>query len=104
MKKIKNSEIVSLIKSIYSASDDEYIALHEPKFISDEKDILNNCIDSTYVSTIGEYVTKFEENIKDFYIDDSKLYILVEIDKENTQLLHVYDLNTGKVLNRIRLK
>ena len=66
MKKIKNSEIVSLIKSIYSASDDEYIALHEPKFISDEKDILNNCIDSTYVSTIGEYVTKFEENIKDF--------------------------------------
>jgi uncharacterized protein YpmB len=46
----------------------------------------------------------FEENIKDYYIDDSKLYILVEIDKENTQLLHVYDLNTGIILNRIRLK
>ena len=47
---------------------------------------------------------KFEETIKDFYIEKSKLYILVETDKENTQLLLVYDLYTGKNINRIRLK
>lgn len=47
---------------------------------------------------------KFEENIKDYFIEGSRLYILVETEKENTQLLQVYDLNTGKKLNRIKLK
>jgi hypothetical protein len=47
---------------------------------------------------------KFKESIKDFYIEDSKLYILVETDEKNAQLLQVYDLKTGKKLNRIRLK
>ena len=47
---------------------------------------------------------KFEENIKDFFIEDSRLYILVETDEENAQLIQVYDLKTGKKLNRIRLK
>ena len=44
------------------------------------------------------------KNIKDYFIEGSRLYILVENDKENAQLLQVYDLNTGKKLNRIRLK
>ena len=47
---------------------------------------------------------KFEENIKDYFIEGSRLYILVENEKENAQLLQVYDLNTGKKLNRIILK
>ena len=47
---------------------------------------------------------EFEENIKDYYIEGSKLYIFVETKNENTQLLQVYDLNTGKKINRIRLK
>ena len=47
---------------------------------------------------------KFEEKIKDYFIEGSKLYILVENEKENAQLLQVYDLNTGKKLNRIKLK
>ena len=47
---------------------------------------------------------KFEENIKDYFIEGSKLYILVENEKENAQLLQVYDLNTGKKVNRIKLK
>ncbi len=47
---------------------------------------------------------KIEENIKDFFIEDSKLYILIETDEENAQLIQVYDLKTGKKLNRIRLK
>ena len=47
---------------------------------------------------------KFEENIKDYFIEGSRLYILVENEKKNAQLLQVYDLNTGKKLNRIKLK
>ena len=47
---------------------------------------------------------KFEENIKDYFIEGSRLYILVETEKKNAQLLQVYDLNTGKKLNRIKLK
>ena len=47
---------------------------------------------------------KFEENIKDYFIEGSMLYILVETEKENAQLLQVYDLKTGKKLNRIKLK
>ena len=49
-------------------------------------------------------IIKFEENIKHFFIEGSKLYILVETEEENAQLLQVYDLNTGKKLNRIKLK
>ena len=49
-------------------------------------------------------IIKFEENIKHFFIEGSRLYILVETEEENAQLLQVYDLNTGKKLNRIKLK
>ena len=45
---------------------------------------------------------KFEENIKDYFIEGSRLY-LVENEKEDTQLLQIYDLDTGKKLNRIKL-
>jgi perosamine synthetase len=37
--------------------------LHAPVFNGNEKQYLINCIDSTFVSSVGEYVTKFEEAI-----------------------------------------
>ena len=39
----------------------EFIPLHEPRFIGNEKNYLNDCIDSTFVSSIGKYVDKLEE-------------------------------------------
>lgn len=39
----------------------EFIALHEPKFIGNEKKYLNDCIDSTFVSSVGKYVDTFEK-------------------------------------------
>ncbi len=42
------------------------IPLHEPAFIGKEKQYLNECIDSTYVSTVGKFVNKFENNISKF--------------------------------------
>ena len=67
MKNIDSSSLVSIIRDIYNSHDDCMLSLHEPRFISDEKNILNQCIDSTYVSTIGEYVPLFEEKIKNVH-------------------------------------
>lgn len=38
-----------------------FIPLHEPRFIGNEKVYLNDCIDSTFVSSVGAYVNRFEE-------------------------------------------
>ena len=39
----------------------KFIPLHEPRFIGNEKKYLNDCIDSTFVSSVGKYVDMFEE-------------------------------------------
>jgi len=51
-------EIVDFIQKLYKTK--EFIALHEPRFIGNEKKYLNECIDSTFVSSVGEFVDKFE--------------------------------------------
>ncbi|SVC84167.1 uncharacterized protein METZ01_LOCUS337021, partial [marine metagenome] len=40
--------------------------MHEPLFIGNEKKYLNECIDSTFVSSIGKFVGQFEEKIADY--------------------------------------
>lgn len=54
-------ELVNFIKSQYPNQD--FIPLHEPRFKGNEKKYLNDCIDSTFVSSVGEYVTLFEEKM-----------------------------------------
>lgn len=41
----------------------EFIPLHVPKFIGNEKFFLNECIDSTFVSSVGSYVNLFEKKM-----------------------------------------
>ncbi|UKW11235.1 aminotransferase LegC [Campylobacter coli] len=53
---------ISFIKSLFSQ---ENIALHEPCFIGNEKKYLLECIDSGFVSSVGEFVTRFEEALKE---------------------------------------
>ncbi|QSZ40745.1 LegC family aminotransferase [Sulfurimonas aquatica] len=53
-------EIINFIKKLYDT--DEFIALHEPKFIGNEKKYLTECIDSTYVSSVGAFVDRFEKD------------------------------------------
>jgi len=52
-------KIVDFIQNIYKTK--EFIPLHEPRFIGNEKKYLNDCIDSTFVSSVGKYVDMFEE-------------------------------------------
>ncbi len=55
-------EIIDFIKKLYP--DENPVPLHAPRFIGNEKKYLADCIDSSYVSYVGEYVNKFEEMIK----------------------------------------
>jgi len=55
---------VKFIKQVFNT--DDFIPLHEPKFIGNEKLYLNECIDSTFVSSVGKYVDKFEEMMADY--------------------------------------
>ena len=57
-------DIVDFIQNIYGTK--AFIPLHEPRFIGNEKEYVNNTIDSTFVSSVGEYVTKFEEMVASF--------------------------------------
>jgi len=54
-----NKEIVSFIRNEFNSEN--YIPLHKPTFNGNEKRYLNECIDSTFVSSVGPFVNKFEE-------------------------------------------
>jgi aminotransferase in exopolysaccharide biosynthesis len=51
--------IVDLIRSLYHEQE-AFIPLHDPRFIGNEKKYLEECIDSNFVSSVGEFVGKIE--------------------------------------------
>jgi perosamine synthetase len=53
-----NDQIISFIKESYNTNS--FIPLHEPRFKGNEKNYLIDTIDSTFVSSVGAYVDKFE--------------------------------------------
>ena len=57
-------DIVTFIKDLYNTTD--FIPLHAPYFGGNEKKYLEECIDTTYVSSVGKFVDKFEEMIQDY--------------------------------------
>jgi aminotransferase in exopolysaccharide biosynthesis len=57
----QNLAVINFIKSIYSKN--QFIPLHEPRFLGNEKKYLNECIDSTFVSSAGKFVDELEEKI-----------------------------------------
>lgn len=42
------------------------IALHEPEFTGNERALVNDCLDSTFVSSVGKYVDQFEAMLADY--------------------------------------
>lgn len=56
--------VIDFIRSLYPKRD--FIPLHEPYFGGNEKKYLADCVDSTFVSSVGKYVERFEEMIRDF--------------------------------------
>ena len=57
----QNQSIIKFIRSVYKT--DSFVPLHEPKFLGNEKKYLGECIDSTFVSSVGKFVDRFEEEI-----------------------------------------
>ena len=58
---MKPHEVIKFVKTIYET--DEFIPLHAPLFSGNEKAYLMDVIDSTFVSSVGQYVDKFETMI-----------------------------------------
>src|SRR6056297_1846564 len=55
------SGTIEFIRNRYKT--DEFIPLHEPRFLGNEKKYVLDTIDSTFVSSVGAYVDKFEEMV-----------------------------------------
>ena len=55
------SEIIAFITSLYP--NENPVPLHVPRFTGNEKKYVVDAIDSTFVSSVGEYVDRFEEMI-----------------------------------------
>lgn len=55
------SQITDFIHNLYGTTD--MVPLHAPKFMGNEKKYLDECIDTTFVSSVGKFVDRFENEI-----------------------------------------
>jgi perosamine synthetase len=60
----KFKKVISFISDLYPGKS--FVALHEPIFAGNEKKYLIDCIDSTFVSSVGEYVNRFEKMVAEY--------------------------------------
>ena len=74
--------IIDFIQNTFNTK--EFIPLHEPRFIGNEKKYLNDCIDSTFVSSVGKYVDTFE---KEFALKVGSKYAVATVN--GTAALHI---------------
>lgn len=82
------TELIDFIKTLYGNKD--CIPLHVPLFRGNEKRYVNECIDTTFVSSVGKFVDRFEEMIQD-YIGTAKAVACVN----GTNALHLALLLSG---------
>lgn len=57
--------LIAFIRQHYGAPE-ALVPLHAPCFDEAEKRLVVDCIDSTFVSSVGQYVTEFEQQIADY--------------------------------------
>ena len=58
------NDLVEFIRKTYKEPE-AFIPLHEPRFFGNEKKYLLDAVDSTFVSSVGAYVDKFEDMMCD---------------------------------------
>ena len=58
--------ITSFIAHARSIFGNDIIPLHRPVFEGNERQYLIDCIDSNFVSSVGEKVTEFEDKVAEF--------------------------------------
>lgn len=57
-------EFVRFVRDWYAT--EEFIPLHEPRFSQRDFDYVNDAIRSTYVSSVGQYVDRFEQQLAEY--------------------------------------
>lgn len=55
------SQVTDFVHQLFGT--EETVSLHAPLFIGNEKKYLNECIDTTFVSSVGKFVDRFEEEM-----------------------------------------
>lgn len=85
----KFQDIIDFIRELYKESN-EFIPLHAPVFMGNEKKYLNECIDSTFVSSVGKFVDRFEEMVAE-YTGAKRAIVTVN----GTNALHLALLSVG---------
>ncbi len=58
------TNLVGFVQELYQTQD--FIPLHEPRFIGNEKKCVAECIDSTFVSSVGKFVDQFELQLAEY--------------------------------------
>lgn len=58
-------QVLGAIRTVVG-SQSEKIGLHEPSFSQNDLDIVRDCIESGWVSSVGKYVDEFENRLADF--------------------------------------
>ena len=59
------NHIINFIRETFHQPEG-VVPLHAPCFIGNEKKYLNECIDSTFVSSVGKFVDRFEEMVAEY--------------------------------------
>ncbi len=59
------NDVISFIRKTFNTPSD-FIPLHEPRFIGNEKKYVMDTIDSTFVSSVGQYVDRFEGMMREY--------------------------------------
>lgn len=83
------NKITSFIRELYNQPED-FIPLHAPTFQGNERRYLEECIDSTFVSSVGKFVDRFEDKIAEF-TGAAKAVVCVN----GTNALHIALILTG---------
>ena len=55
-----------MIRDRFGAGEGDFVPLHAPTFSGNEKKYLDECIDSTFVSSVGAFVDRFERDIAEY--------------------------------------
>ena len=84
------SLIEDIFSAIYSVTGDDEIALHEPAFHGNEWEYLKQCLDTTFVSSVGEFVDRFEEDLATYTGANHAVAVV-----NGTSALHIAQLLAG---------
>lgn len=85
----KFQQIISFIRDLYNTPTG-FIPLHAPVFQGNEKKYLEECIDTTFVSSVGKFVDSFEEKMA-AYTGAKKAVVCVN----GTNALHLALMMSG---------